>query len=238
MTFFTQFKQRATDEELMDQPDCDLQHLYKTLDQFKGINILFSRVRGLLKQTVLADMQPGRDYHLVDLGAGACDIPIWLLSEARRRGLRLTVSAVDADPRTIEYAKAKHSEVPGLQIMEADALKLDDLPAFDYLFANHFLHHLADPHLPGLFSDAHRLCRRGFVFSDLKRSAWSYLAFSVLARVYRNSFARVDGLLSIRKGFRAEDIRRFSGPIPITVKTAFPGRIHVCGGSLGVMERK
>lgn len=211
----------------MDQPDCDPEQLFRTLDQFKGINILFSRVRKLLRQTVLKDMKPGTRYHLVDLGAGACDIPVWLLQQARRRGLDLHITAVDADPRVIKYARDKHAEVDGLTILETDALNLQALAPFDYLFANHFLHHLPDDVLPGLIYDAYMLCNRGFVFSDLKRSRFSYLAFSILAKIYRNSFAREDGLISIRKGFQEEDFQKISRSIPVKIQTAFPGRIQL-----------
>lgn len=234
MSFFGQFKRRATDDELMDLPGSDVKQLYRTLDQFRGINSLFSRVRPLLRQTLLADMQPGRQYHLVDLGAGACDIPIWLLQQAEKRGLRLRITAVDADPRVVTYARERHGQLQGLKIIEANALDLDALAPFSYLFANHFLHHLPDEVLPKLVSDADRLCERGFIFSDLKRSPWSYLGFSLVAHIYRNSFAREDGLLSIRKGFVADDFRQISGETRTRIKRSFPGRVQMLGGCFSV----
>jgi len=230
LAFFASFDRRADEEELMDLPDGDEAHLFRTLDQFHDINRLFSRVRGLLKRTVLADMRPGTQYHLVDLGAGACDIPVWLLHEAKRRGLSLEVTAVDADPRVVRYAEERYGDHPGLNILQADALDLDTLAPFDYLFANHFLHHLPDAALPPLIADAHRLARRGFVFSDLRRSPWSYLGFSLFARVYRDSFARADGLLSIRKGFTPAEWTVLGGRTPTRVRTAFPGRVQLRGG--------
>ncbi|MGA0369759.1 MAG: methyltransferase domain-containing protein [Kiritimatiellia bacterium] len=230
MTFWYNFAFRSEEEELMDVPDGNLEQLYNTLDQFEGINLLFSRSRSLLRQTVLRDMQPGREYHLVDLGAGACDIPVWLLAEAEKRGLRLRITAVDADPRVIAYARKKHAHLKQLEIRQADALNLSALPAFDYLFANHFLHHLRDRVLPGLLRDAARLSRRGFVFNDLKRSRFSYLAFSLLARIYRNSFARTDGLISIRKGFLPRDFQNLLEEKIFSVDTRFPGRIYLRGG--------
>ena len=231
MSFFGKFKQRATDDELMDLPESDVQQLCRTLDQFRGINTLFSRVRPLLHQTILNDMQPGRTYHLVDLGAGACDIPIWLLQQADKRGLRLSITAVDADPRVVAYTSERHGKRKGLTIIESNALDLDALAPFDYLFANHFLHHLPDEVLPQLIKDADRLCERGFVFSDLKRSPWSYLGFFLVAQIYRNSFAREDGLLSIRKGFVPEDFRKICGDTQTRITLSHPGRIQIRGGS-------
>jgi SAM-dependent methyltransferase len=220
------FSKRATEAERMDSPDCDAVRLSRTFDQFHQINRLFSRSRSLLHGTVLADMKPGTAYHLVDLGAGACDIPVWLLAESRKRGLTLRITAVDADPRAVDYAKTRHGDTPGLEILQADALNLDALAPFDYLFANHFLHHLPDEAIEKLLIDAARLSQRGFVFNDLLRSRWSYHAFSLFARIYRNSFAREDGLLSIRKGFRPHDFGKMDGVI---IHTQFPGRIQMIG---------
>lgn len=224
ITFFRSFRQRATGAERMDLPDCDEDQLFRTLDQFHGINVLFSRVRGLLKRNVLDDMQSGRAYHLVDLGAGACDIPVWLLRQAASRGLDLRVNAIDADPRVVRYARKRYGDVNGLKIEEGDALNLEALAPFDYVFANHFLHHLPDTAVHQVLADAGRLARRGYVFSDLKRSPWSYLAFSLIARIYRDSFAREDGLLSIRKGFRTGDFKHKDS---LRVRYALPGRIQI-----------
>ena len=226
MSFFSAFQHRARDEELMDRPDCDPGQLFRTLDQFHGVNRCFSRARGLLRRTVLADMQPGQPRHLVDLGAGACDLPVWLLAAARKRNLDLRITAVDADPRIIDYARKRYGHIRGLHIREGDALALEAHAPFDYLFANHFLHHLPDEAIPALLAEAHRLCRRGFVISDLRRSPWSYLGFSLFARVYRDSFTRADGLTSIRKGFQPRDFQ----DLPLTLRTQRPGRIQILGG--------
>ncbi|MCC5847697.1 MAG: methyltransferase domain-containing protein [Verrucomicrobia bacterium] len=228
MSFFAQFQDRARDEEQMDHPDCDPTQLFRTLDQFHGINRCFSRARGLLRRTFLADMQPGRRYHLVDLGAGACDLPVWLLAAARKRKLDLRITAVDADPRIIDYARKRYGHIGGLHIREGNALELETFAPFDYLFANHFLHHLPDEEISILLAEAHRLCQRGFVISDLRRSPWSYLGFSLFARVYRRSFSRADGLISIRKGFQPRDFHDI--PTPLTLRTPLPGRIQILGG--------
>lgn len=228
LRFHSSFRTRATGDELMDHPDCDEAQLFRTLDQFHGINRLFSRVRKLLTDTVLTDMQPDFSYHLVDLGAGACDIPVWLLEAAQKRGLDLRVTAIDSDPKAVRYARERYGKIPGLTIREHDALDLEALAPFDYLFANHFLHHLPDEVISPFLSDAHRLSRRGFVISDLLRSPWSYLGFSLFARVYRDSFARADGLLSIRKGFHPSDFK--PPPVPLRVRTRLPGRIQLSGG--------
>ncbi len=223
MNVFQTFKHRAEEEEQMDRPDSDAARLCRTLDQFHQINVLFSRVRGLLKRTLLQDMRPGEAYHLLDLGAGACDIPVWLLQQAEKKGVQLRITALDADPRVVEYAQQRYGQTERLSIVLGDALDLNAYSPFEYVFANHFLHHLPSEQAENVITLAGRLASRGFVFSDLRRSPWSYLGFSMFAHVYRNSFSRKDGLLSIRKGFRKEDLRVEP---QVKVRYSLPGRIQ------------
>ena len=91
------FSRRADLTERMDEPDCCETMLFRTLDQFRLVNRAFSRYTTLLNRYVGQEMckAPEREYCLIDLGAGGCDIARWLTRQTRRRHLRLRVLAVD-----------------------------------------------------------------------------------------------------------------------------------------------
>jgi len=195
--------------ELMDDPAGDERKLVRTLRQFRWINRVVARYRSILRRDVLDDMarEPDRIYRLVDVGAGGGEIAAWLLRAAARRGLRLQVTAIDADPRMVRFALGRYGHTPGLEVRECNAFDLEKLGETDYLFANHLLHHLTDEQIVALLRLAGRVTRRAAVFSDLERSCGSYWGFSVAALLLlHRSFARHDGRLSIRKGFRAEEL--------------------------------
>ena len=90
----------------MDDAQCDSEQLLRTVDKFRIINLLMTRYRRVVRRWLLADMlaSPERTYRVADLGAGGCDIPAWLLDEAARLGLRLSVLAVEADERVAAHA--------------------------------------------------------------------------------------------------------------------------------------
>jgi 2-polyprenyl-3-methyl-5-hydroxy-6-metoxy-1,4-benzoquinol methylase len=226
------FSSRSQQPERMDDPECDEASLYRTLDQFRTVNRLFSRYRTLLRKTVLRDMEPGRNYHLVDVGAGGCDIALWLLKEARSRGLHLRITALEPDPRIFRYVRDRIGEVPGLHLVQESGEHLAAHAPFDYVFANHVLHHLSGEEIHALLHQTSQAAKRGFVFSDLLRSRWSYLGFSLAALPFRNSFIREDGLISIQRGFHAEELRKLTDPVPAHVRTAFPGRINIISETL------
>jgi len=228
---------RSSEPEKMDRSDCDTGLLLRTIDQFQLTNRLFSRYRTLLRRWVLSDMlsRPTQEFHLVDLGAGGLDIPLWLLREAHRRGIQLRITAVDNDPRIIEHVRPKAGA--NLHLVCGDALAfLEKASGVDYIFCNHFLHHLPELEIPDFIRRLARATRRRFIVSDLSRNRWSYLGYALFAGLFlRHSFAREDGLLSIRRGFRAEDLEAFvktpEGSTTMDLLRLAPGRIVLIGTS-------
>jgi len=225
---------RADLRELMDDPACDEKLLLRTIRQFSSINRLVSRYRTILKRWVLNDMlsQPEKTYHLVDMGAGGCDIDLWLLKAARKRGLKLRISACDIDPRIINYARSTFGHVSGLHIRKENLLSDSISEPVDYVFANHFLHHLTSEEIIRLIRLWHPRVRRRIVFSDLLRDPFSYVGFSALACCYRNSFARADGLTSIQRGFTEKDLAALaqaaSADGSFSIHRLQPGRLVCC----------
>jgi SAM-dependent methyltransferase len=222
---------RAAVSERMDAPDCSEEKLLRTVRQFASINRLVSRYRGILRRWVLRDMlrDPSRIHHLVDMGAGGCDIDVWLLAACRRRGLRLRITACDADPRVVAYARSAHGSVEGLAIRRMDVVSEAFAEKVDYIFANHFLHHLTNAQMTALLRQWAPLVRRFLLFSDLYRGAAPYAGFSLLSLFYTNSFAREDGLLSIRRGFTPQELSALAESAGVGARSSvhrfLPGRL-------------
>lgn len=207
--FYPDLRRRTDMPERMDARDSDPVKLARTLEQFDRVNRLFSRAQFLLRRFVLKQMalDPAREYHLIDLGAGACDLAAWLLEASRIRGLRLRVTACDHDPRVVAFARARYGDNARLSIVGRDVRELSDLPAFDFVFANHLLHHLDDARLGDLFARLAGFPSVGILFNDLRRTRLAYSAYYLLSPLlFADSFARYDGLLSIRKGFREDEL--------------------------------
>jgi len=222
---------RATLDERMDAPNCNEAKLLRTIRQFASINRQVARYRTILKRWVLADMQPGKEYHLIDMGAGGCDIDAWLLKAAHQQGLKLRITACDMDPRIIAYARSVFGHTPGLEIRETNLLTDQFDEPVDYVFANHFLHHLTSEEIIRLLQLWQPLVRRRMVFSDLPRSLTAYWGYSALSLLYPNSFARIDGLISIRKGFLPKELEALADAAThcdFSVHRLLPGRLVLC----------
>ena len=156
------------------------------------------------------EQEPERIYTLLDVGAGGCDIAIRVAREARRRGLKLNLTALDNDDRIIPLAYQAIRDYPEISVVRGNALDLSGLGPFDFIFSNHLLHHLAWNEIRIFLEQIIPRTQLAFVMNDLKRSNWAYLGFTIFSGLMiRRSFHFYDGRLSIRRAFLPEELRDF-----------------------------
>lgn len=214
----------------MDDPQSDSAALERTLRQFVLVNALLSRRGTVLTRYLLNDLEPGREYRVLDLGAGGGDIARWLVARARKRGLRVRVTAADHDPRVVACARRWCASEPLIDVVQVKVGEA--LGEHDYVICNHVLHHVPDEEFPALLQAVYDTGARRFIANDLLRSNASLVGFRLFAALFlRNSFSRVDGEISIKKGFRPEELRDLMSPSPWSPDTRIvrlsPGRVCV-----------
>jgi len=231
--FFPDMRLRNTsDKEKLELADVDVKRFHRTIRQFRLINYLFSASSRLMRKHFFSIMEqdPDRIYTLLDVGAGGCDIAIRAAREARQRGLKLNITALDNDKRILPIAAQAIRDYPEIRIVEGNALELGRLGSFDFVFSNHLLHHLAWDEIRIFLERIIAQTRLAFVMNDLKRSNWAYLGFTIFSGLLTpGSYHFYDGRLSIRRGFLPEEFRNFllmNFPnTRIVVIETFPARV-------------
>ncbi len=233
---------RSREREIMDDPDSDRELLENTLRQFPRTNRLLSRMHHLLDRYFLRDMEARLKTHrvsrdktftILDVGAGACDIPLWLAAQARKRGIPVDITCIDHDSRVVEFARERVAHDPDVTVQPGSAL--DIAGRYDYIMCNHVLHHLDDGEIRRFFQGTYHSCGRRILINDLLRSYWSIIGFWLFATCFlRDSFARTDGIISVRKGFRRVEIEEIIATCPWStpgtdyrIGHTLPGRLYV-----------
>lgn len=219
------FSRRAADlREQMDDPGCDLPTLRRTYARFGTVNALVSGWRRVYLRELRPRLSRERPATLLDIGCGGGDVARRLAQWARRDGLRLQVTGIDADERAVAHATGLPSDpdVDFRQALSSDLVR--EGREFDFVISNHLLHHLTDAELSGLLQDSAALGRVQVIHSDLARNALAYRAFSVGARVFPGTFIREDGLLSIRRSHTAAELAALAPP-GWRVQPLFPFRL-------------
>lgn len=208
--------------ERMDDPACNLKLLRATYRQFGAVNRLFAAWRAVYLR-YLRPALTGSPATLLDIGCGGGDVARTLAAWARADGLELSITAVDPDERALAYARSQPAP-PNVTFEKAFS---SDLVAagrrFDVVVSNHLLHHLQSGELKALCRDSERLASKLAVHNDIRRSALAYAGFTGMRLFFRDSFIVEDGLLSIRRSFKAAELERLA-PAGWTVEAAFPYR--------------
>ncbi len=228
--FNSRYDKRQFEPELMDDPTCDRETLYRTLGQFERINALVTPNRALANALILDDMQNGEARRLLDVGAGGGDFARWLIDRAREEGRPLSVVCIDPDPRVCDYCTAMCRDYPEIETRCAGFREIDE--HFDYVFSNHVLHHMNEADTLDLLNHTRTITTRLLLISDLRRVRWAEYGFRLLAGVaFRNSFALADGIASIRRAYRFDELASIVAESAwggiASVQSGFPARLTV-----------
>jgi len=148
---------------------------------------------------------------VLDVGAGGAGTARSLSAWAERHGVDMRTTLLDIHPSVCTLtAKAIESD-PQIQLLRADAFQLpfaDD--AFDFVHTALFLHHFRDESILHLLAEMRRVAAEGVVVNDLERHSIAFYSIRFLTRfVGRSEVVRNDAPLSVRRGFRAEDLERW-----------------------------
>ena len=216
--------------ELMDDPHADDQMLERTYERFSLINAVISRWRAVYRQDIRPRAQT-RPIRVLDVGAGGGDVSRAIAAWARRDGLDVQVTALDADARAIRWARRRGGGVEYRCAYTRELVSADE--SFDVVISNHLLHHLTGDELSAVLDDCVRLAGDGglVIHRDIERSRFAYLGFAAatwpFARtLLAGSFIRVDGLISIRRSYTAAELTSIA-PSGWHVRRAFPARVEL-----------
>ncbi len=199
-------RQRRRRPEIMDQPDLAPARHHRALRGLARINFFSGSARILWPALVaLAREQAPRPLRLLDVAAGAGDVPLRLWRRARRAGLDWDVQGCDLSPVATEHARAAADKAgAAVRFFVHDALDGSPLPACDAAVCSLFLHHLDEDQavrlllaLAGPPSEP-----RLVLVNDLTRSLVGLALAHVATRLLSTSgVVHVDGPRSVEGAF-------------------------------------
>jgi SAM-dependent methyltransferase len=208
---------RSSDPELLDA-ELPAAEVRKSLADLRFVNRWLSPRRALLR-AVAPHLPPGG--RLLDVGCASGDVALYLGA-----GLARPLVAVGVDVKLLHLREAE----PPLLRTVADVRRLPFRDgSFDVVTASLFLHHFGAAELGPLLRELARLARRAVVVSDLERARVPFLfGRAVFPLVFKTSVSVHDGLVSIRRGFRAPELREAfaaAGLGGATIRRLFPYRL-------------
>jgi SAM-dependent methyltransferase len=193
---------RSTALELIDGP---IDSPLELEGSFRDIALINRRFGGIaVVRFALRDLEPRS---LLDVCAGVADIPKAILSAARRRGKRLTVTCLDGNETLVNLGRERYAGDPDIAFVcgNGTSLPFHD-GAFDVAMCNLALHHFDPEAAIALLRELRRVSRSTPIVTDLSRSRLTLLAAWAFSRIFtRNRLTRNDAPLSARRAYTGDE---------------------------------
>ena len=207
---------RSTKIEIMDDLDMSGETLINSLDQLANINKWLGGNKTTIDslKTILKTNPKDKTISIVDLGCGNGDMLRKVAHFGRKNGYKFDLLGIDANQATLDYAIQLSANFPEITYKKEDVLSKEFAThTYDIAMCTLFLHHFEDPIALDFIQTLLKNAKIGVVINDLHRHWLAYYLFKLLTSVVGNEMTREDGLTSILKAFKRQDLDRFSKKI-------------------------
>ena len=218
MSITTNFRTEST--EIMDNFAMEGEILSDALDKIASINQFLGgntiTIDGIKK--LLHNKDKSITYTIIDIGCGNGDMLRKIADFGIQNNYIFNLKGIDANQFTINYAKQLSDLYPNIayNCINIFEKKFDQIK-YDISLLTLTLHHFSEDEIVSFLDKTYNIAKIGIVINDLQRSKIAYRLFQILAFVCRlNKMSREDGLVSILRGFKKQDLINYSRKLKFT----------------------
>jgi ubiquinone/menaquinone biosynthesis C-methylase UbiE len=203
---------RVETPEILDQDGIDERALRHNLRDIMRVNRFFGGIAEIIRhlQPLVRELPAERPITVLDLGAGAGDIPRAISRWATAQGRSVSICASDRSPEILDLARKQTGDDPAIAFAVFDARNVP-LPdsSFDVVLCSLALHHFTENDAIAVLREMDRLSTAGFIVNDLRRTRIGFVAAWLASRLTtRSALTRNDAPLSVRRAFTPEELRQ------------------------------
>jgi ubiquinone/menaquinone biosynthesis C-methylase UbiE len=176
----------------------DLRHINNWFGGTRTTIDLLSQITGQFSATGLS---------LLEVAAGAGDIPLLAQRDLARQGIGLRITLLDR--------MGTHLPGQGVNSVVADALHLPFRDgAFDVVSSSLFAHHLEPEELRQYAQESLRVCRRAVLINDLIRSPVHLALVYAGLPLFRSRITWHDAPASVRRAYTRQEMMEMLAGLP------------------------
>ena len=194
---------RVVIPELLDTDSGTLAEIAAALSDIRQINRWFGGIA--TTQSMIAQVvrkHGARSLSLLEVAAGAGDVPHAASAHMRTSGVRLQVTLLDR-----AHSHLKNGSGNGSSAVAGDALALPFADgSFDLVSSCLFAHHLEPRELVQFVNEALRVGRTAVLINDLVRDPIHLALVYASLALYRSRFNRHDAPASVRRAYTVEEM--------------------------------
>ena len=194
--------------------------LRQNLDELETINTWLGGYQPVLDALarLRGQFPAGRPLRVADLGSGGGDTLRHVAHWARRNGVSVELTGIDANQFMLDYAAAKSQDFPEISYRQLDIFSAEfRSEPYDILTCSLFCHHFTDEELVPLLRQWQQQARVAVAINDLHRHWLAYHSIKWLTRLLGGSYlVQHDAPLSVARAFRRADWVRLLAAAGIT----------------------
>ncbi|SIQ61857.1 methyltransferase domain-containing protein [Maribacter ulvicola] len=210
------FTHRSSEVELMDTFSGPINELETILQDINRVNKLLGGYRITLSAVFeLIRLGFKESYTILDMGCAEGTMLRKLADVARKRNIKLKLIGVDFNEQGLQLARQYSKYYPEISYVKTDILKSDFSEwDIDVVMTTLTLHHFTDKGVLKFVNRYVEIAKLGVVINDLERSPVAYYLFKAFSFFFiKTEIAKKDGLLSIRRAFKKEELQHFAGQV-------------------------
>jgi hypothetical protein len=209
---------RSDQEEIMDDLDYQGPILHDALDKLAKINQWLGgnivTLNGLKK--VIKNHPKNELITIVDLGCGGGDILREVSRFGERNGYKFNLIGIDANQHTVNYANTLSENHSNIEFKAIDIFSKEfKTIKYDLVLTTLFLHHFKNDELVTFLKPVLEKAKLGIVVNDLHRHKLAYYLFKLLSITIKNKTIVEDGLTSVLRGFKRQELEDISQQLDI-----------------------
>ena len=211
------FKERSKQVEMMDDPliaERSLQAVFKDINM---VNSFLGGHRITLKslERIFRDLGK-KKYAILDVGCGDGDMLRVIARYFRQKEVDLDLTGMDISEQALGIARKRSAEFRNIKFIQEDINRMPtDSAQYDVVICSLTLHHFDDEQIPLILKNLSNIAQSAIVINDLQRSKLAYYLFKGFSTIFiKTEIAKRDGLVSIKSGFRRNDLEGFSRVLP------------------------
>ncbi|MEX0314848.1 MAG: methyltransferase domain-containing protein [Allomuricauda sp.] len=202
--------------EKMDDPDMEFEVLKSAYNDINRCNQwLGGESNTIYAVWDLVKKDTKKSYTILDMGCGDGTMLLKLSNFLNKNHVSHSMVGIDLRDDVLQIAEDKTAGYPNITFKKMDILKADSGFECDILINTLTMHHFGEERIDTFVNQFVRLAKVGIVINDLHRSRLAYYLFKIFSAVFiKTEVAKYDGLVSILKGFKRNELIYLSKKIP------------------------
>ena len=152
----------------------------------------------------------------MDIGCGDGEMLRKCAEFGRENNFHFELIGIDFNENILEFAKSQSLKYSNIKFEKVDVfLEEESIPNCDIALCTLVLHHFNNEKIEQLLKTLMLKSSIGLVVNDLQRNKMAFNLFVLFSTLFlKTKTAKHDGLVSIARGFKKEEIKAISKKIP------------------------